>query len=73
MINLLPRTSQPLPPVQPTEANSENSPPVANDFSVPITSDQPISINLVEHATDVDGDKLVASIVTQPQFSQYSN
>ena len=70
MINLVPRTSQPLPPVLPTEANSENSAPVANDFSVPITSDQPIRINLLEHTTDIDGDKLVASVVTQPQFSQ---
>ena len=70
MINLVPRTSQPLPPVLPAEANSENSAPVANDFSVPITSDQPIRINLLEHTTDVDGDKLVAYVVTQPQFSQ---
>ena len=70
MINLVPRTTQPLPPVLPAESNSENSAPVANDFSVPITSDQPIRINLLEHTTDVDGDKLVASVVTQPQFSQ---
>ena len=57
-------------PVQSTEANSENSPPLANDFSVPITSDQPIRINLIEHATDDNGDKLAASVVTQPQLSQ---
>ena len=70
MINLVPRTSQPLPPVQPTETYSENYPPVANDFSVPVTSDQAIRINLLQNATDVDGDKLVASVLTQPQFSQ---
>ena len=56
--------------VQSTEANSENSPPLSNDFSVPLTSDQPIRINLIEHATDDNGDKLSASVVTQPQLSQ---
>ena len=54
----------------PAESNSENSAPVANDFSVPITSDQPIRINLLEHTTDVDGDQLVASVVTPAKFSQ---
>ena len=72
MINLVPRT-QPLPPVLPAEANSENSAPVANDFSVPITSDQPIRINLLEHTTDVDGDKLEAFVVTQPAILENAN
>ena len=39
----------------------------------PIESDQPMRINLIEHAVDKDGDALAASIIEQPrEFSLVS-
>ena len=65
-INILPSS----PPYPSPEANPVNSPPIAEDFSVPLESNQPIKINLIGHAIDKDGDALAASILEQPQFSQ---